>query len=29
MIRSLIIYGIAIIAIIAIVNFYMIPAMHQ
>lgn len=29
MIRSLIIYGIAIIAIIAFVNLYMIPAMQQ
>ena len=29
MIRSLIIYGAAIIAIIAFVNLYMIPAMQQ
>lgn len=29
MIRSLIIYGVAIIAIIAFVNLYMIPAMNQ
>lgn len=29
MIRSLLIYGAAIIAIIAFVNLYMIPAMHQ
>lgn len=29
MIRSLIIYGVAIIAIIAFVNLYMIPAMQQ
>lgn len=29
MIRSLVIYGVAIIAIIAFVNLYMIPAMQQ
>lgn len=29
MIRSLVIYGVAIIAIIAFVNLYMIPAMNQ
>jgi hypothetical protein len=29
MIRSLIIYGVAIIAIVAFVNLYMIPAMLQ
>ena len=29
MIRSLVIYGVAIIAIVAFVNLYMIPAMQQ
>ena len=29
MMRSLLIYGAAILAIVAFVNLYMIPAMHQ